>query len=184
MSLILTLDSAGTPIRWSTWEDAVTAHCKGLIAWSLGDETTYYGGKSRLSGDVSTVSVPSIIALKGNAKIKRIVPALTNKALFGRDLNLCGYCGNEFHPIKLTRDHILATSRGGKNAWGNVVTACKKCNNHKDDKTLEEAGMSLLYVPYVPCRNEALILKNRSVLADQMDYLRAHLPKHSRLLNG
>lgn len=182
MSLILTLDNTGAPVRWSTWEEAVTAQHKGLIAWSMGDSTTHYGGKSRMTGEISKVAVPSIIAMRGTVRIKRVIPALTNRALFGRDLHVCAYCGNEFHPQKLTRDHILATSREGKNVWSNVVTACKRCNNKKDDMTLEEAGMSLLYVPYVPCRNEALILKNRSVLADQMDYLRAHLPKHSRLL--
>jgi hypothetical protein len=35
--------------------------------------------------------------------------------------------------------------------------------------------------PYLPCRNEAFLLANRKVLADQYEYLAARLPKHSRL---
>ena len=46
----------------------------------------------------------------------------------------------------------------------------------------DEARMPLLYVPYVPCRFEHFILSERRILADQMEYLAARLPKHSRAL--
>jgi hypothetical protein len=42
--------------------------------------------------------------------------------------------------------------------------------------------MELIYVPYVPCHYENLILQSRTILADQMDYLMAGLPKNSRVL--
>jgi hypothetical protein len=41
--------------------------------------------------------------------------------------------------------------------------------------------MPLLYLPYVPNRHEHMILQNRRILADQMEYLMARVPKHSRL---
>ena len=41
--------------------------------------------------------------------------------------------------------------------------------------------MELVYVPYVPDRNEALLLQNRNILARQMEFLNDYLPKHSRL---
>jgi hypothetical protein len=41
--------------------------------------------------------------------------------------------------------------------------------------------MSLLYVPYAPSRHEHFILRNRRILADQMEYLLAGVPKSSRL---
>jgi 5-methylcytosine-specific restriction endonuclease McrA len=63
----------------------------------------------------------------------------------------------------------------------NVVTACSKCNQKKDDKTLLEAGLQLLYVPYVPTRAEYLILENRNILADQMDFLLSFVPDNSRI---
>jgi hypothetical protein len=44
----------------------------------------------------------------------------------------------------------------------------------------EEAHMPLLYVPYAVCRNEGFILSNRRILADQMTFLQASLPKYSR----
>jgi hypothetical protein len=41
--------------------------------------------------------------------------------------------------------------------------------------------MPLLYLPYVPNRYEHLILQNRRILQDQMEYLMAKVPRHSRL---
>jgi 5-methylcytosine-specific restriction endonuclease McrA len=180
-NLILTLDSTGAPHRWSTWEEGVVYKVKNLIAWSIGDETIFRGGKSRMTGEISTVAVPSIVAIRNLAKVKNRQAALTNRNLFGRDRYICAFCGEEVGNHNATRDHIVPVSRGGKNIWTNCITACKRCNNLKDDKTLEEAGMELLYVPYVPDRAEALILANRNILADQHEFLVSHLPKHSRL---
>jgi len=41
--------------------------------------------------------------------------------------------------------------------------------------------MPLLYAPYVPSIWEDFILRNRRILADQMEFLRMHVPKTSRL---
>jgi hypothetical protein len=62
-----------------------------------------------------------------------------------------------------------------------VVTACKKCNTKKNNHTLDEVGMKLVYVPYTPVHHEHMIFKNRRILADQMEYLLAGVPKHSRI---
>jgi hypothetical protein len=64
----------------------------------------------------------------------------------------------------------------------NVVTACRSCNERKSDRTPEGAGMELVYLPYVPNRAEYLILTNRRILADQMEFLRQHVASHSRLV--
>ena len=45
----------------------------------------------------------------------------------------------------------------------------------------EQARMPLLYVPYVPSQHEAFILRNRRILADQMEFLMAGVPAGSRL---
>ncbi len=43
----------------------------------------------------------------------------------------CHYCGRSFPPKDLTMDHIVPLARGGKSSKGNVVPACKECNNKK-----------------------------------------------------
>jgi hypothetical protein len=47
--------------------------------------------------------------------------------------------------------------------------------------TLEQSGMTLLAVPFIPSRIEYLILRGRTILADQMDFLLSHVPKSSRI---
>lgn len=181
-SMVLALDASGHPNRWINFEAAITAICKDQVSWHLGSEKVYYGGNSRLTGEVSSVSVPSIMAIKGAYHTKRRIPPLTNRNLFGRDRNTCGYCEDVTPYDKLTRDHIVPVSKGGLNVWSNCISSCKSCNCSKDDKLLSQWGKDILFVPYVPDRTEALILANRKILFDQMDFLKSHLPKHSRLL--
>jgi 5-methylcytosine-specific restriction endonuclease McrA len=181
MHQILTLDTHGQPKKWSSLEDAVTFKVKGMVNWEIGDEVKLHGGFQRTTGQRSIVEVGSIISLKGASKHARLVPNLNNKNLFRRDLNICAYCGHLTHDSNLTRDHILPTSRGGKNTWTNCVSACRRCNLNKSDKTPEEAGLKLLYVPYTPSRAEELILMNRKILADQMEFLLGFIPETSRV---
>jgi 5-methylcytosine-specific restriction enzyme A len=44
---------------------------------------------------------------------------------------ICAYCGKQFPPKELTLDHIVPVARGGRSTKGNVVPACKPCNNQK-----------------------------------------------------
>ena len=62
-----------------------------------------------------------------------------------------------------------------------MVTACRSCNQRKGNRTPEQAGMPLLYLPYRPNRWEGMILRNRRILADQMEFLLAGVPTTSRL---
>jgi 5-methylcytosine-specific restriction endonuclease McrA len=43
----------------------------------------------------------------------------------------CHYCGRKFKPTELTMDHLVPIVRGGRSVHGNVVPACKECNNKK-----------------------------------------------------
>jgi 5-methylcytosine-specific restriction endonuclease McrA len=105
---------------------------------------------------------------------------LTKHRLFVRDRHVCAYCGTYFVEGELTVEHIQPVSRGGRHDWTNVVTACRSCNTRKGNRRPEEANMPLLYVPYAVSRSEGFILSNRRILADQMAFLQATLPRHSR----
>lgn len=185
MAIILALDIAGTPKQWITVREAVTYHATDSVAWSLGPPVAvYHGGIQRRSGNQSKITTSSIIAITGSQfdvhRYSRV--QLNNRTLFGRDRNMCAYCGRHFTSYHdLSRDHIMPRSRGGTNTWMNCVTACRSCNGYKGDRTLDEANMELLYLPYTPCHSENMILQNRNILHDQMEYLQATLPKYSRI---
>ena len=186
LPLVLQLDQAGNPQCWINYEKAAYYYTKDQVAWTpQATDFTLHGGMNRM-GTQSTLTMETIIAVKGKVTGRQIdimnkVP-LTNRTLFRRDRHLCAYCGQEYSPSDLSRDHIVPTSKEGKNIWMNVVTACYYCNKLKDNRTPEEAHMPLLYVPYVPQRAEYLILQNRRILYDQMEFLLARVGKDSRLL--
>lgn len=183
--LILAVDVTGAPRGWITWQDAVACKASGRVEREMGEYLfTFRGGRSRLTGLRSELTISSILALHGRNPRGWApkAPGLTNPLLFQRDRNLCCYCGAQKRPEQLTRDHIVPLSRGGQDHWRNVVTACKPCNQKKGANSPERAGMEMLYVPYSPSLYEALILRNRRILADQMDFLVSLLPKNSRLV--
>ena len=181
---VLSLDSTGRILDWISWQDAACLYVRGAVAWTLGETClTLHGGLNRLTGRQSLLQLHPIVASSGHARPGAIdpAPALSNASLFARDRMLCLYCGNAFTRAELTRDHVVPVSRGGRDTWMNVVTACWSCNVKKGNRTPQQAGMPLLAVPYRPSWVEHLILSNRNILADQMAFLKAHLPKRSKL---
>lgn len=180
---VLSLDVSGIPRSWITLEQSVMYYAKGQVAWEQGSPLMTFNGGVKKDGTRSSIETNSIIAIKTSKfsgyKVSKIL--LTNKILFGRDCHMCAYCGNTFGHKELSRDHIIPKSKGGENSWMNTVTACVDCNTKKGSRTPEKAGMQLLYAPYVPSHHENLILMNRRVLADQMEFLKHGLPKHSRV---
>jgi 5-methylcytosine-specific restriction endonuclease McrA len=180
---VLRLDASGQPLEWLHWQDAVTAYALGRIRWTYGEPVMQIrGGISATSRVQSVVDVHGVIAYgRRESRAHAPIPPLTNRALFRRDGNLCLYCGRSCRDRELTRDHILPLSRGGLDAWSNVVAACRACNSLKGGYLLADSGMELLAVPYVPNRAEYLALINsRRILADQMQFLAAGFSKNWR----
>lgn len=93
---------------------------------------------------------PSIIRLIRCNRLPQFEVCLSRQNLRARDRYRCQYCGIPMKHMKMTLDHILPKSRGGKTTWDNVVLACVKCNQQKGNKTLEEAHMTLLKAPTKP----------------------------------
>jgi 5-methylcytosine-specific restriction endonuclease McrA len=186
--LILRLDVAGAPVTWIPWQDAVCLYSRNMVAWTAGASVfNIKGGINRLSGLRSCIDINSIIAIKRSASHKhpkRNIPPLTNRELFLRDAHLCMYCGGQYKESSLTRDHVIPMSRGGRDRWSNVVTACRHCNTSKGNKTPEEARMPLLAVPYVPNWAEYLALSNRKILSDQMEFLKAQFSNRPMPFTG
>ncbi len=180
---VLRTDVAGMPLEWINYQEAVRLYYDERVAYTCG--TPLYkvrGGVNAKTRQRSVIEINSIIATFGtNRGGPDHVPPLNNPTLFRRDQQLCLYCGERFRFSELSRDHITPISRGGEDGWNNVVTACRRCNNHKANRTPEEAGMPLIAVPFIPTHAEYIYLKGRRILADQMEFLSAHFPRSSRL---
>lgn len=184
---VLRTDVAGMPLEWISYKDAGRLYHLEQVAYACGTAIyTLHGGINASTGNRSFIEVNSIIATHGDGpgmcnKRYDYKPPLNNQTLFRRDGNVCMYCGHQHLKIALSRDHITPISQGGADIWENVITACRRCNNHKAGRTPSQANMQLLAIPFAPTYAEYIYLKGRKVLADQMEYLLAHFPRRSPL---
>lgn len=205
---ILVLDKNWTPHSWIGLEKAIAHEATNEVVDHLGEAIfVYHGGKNRFTDMQSMIETSSIIVVDGAPNARHYKePALTNPSLFQRDRHLCAYCGRVYRSLDLTRDHVIPQNpenpkvAKGKDVWMNVVTACKTCNSLKGNMlpgeriSAKSSGypgpqgdghMTPLYLPYIPCKAEHMIMKGRNIKADQMAFLISQITNpNSRVLHA
>ncbi len=134
---VLVLNATFVPISICSWKRAVKLVYKRKA--SVVEE-----GRAKIH---SQFILPLIVKLINYVSLPFNGMVLSRKNVYLRDNHRCQYCGKNGN---LTLDHIMPRSRGGNDRWENMVACCIRCNNLKGDRTLEEAGMRLLGVPYKP----------------------------------
>ena len=96
------------------------------------------------------IRVPTVIVAVNYAKVPKKRPKLCARTIRERDGNRCQYTGRVLRPDEGSLDHVVPRSRGGKDAWENLVWAAKEVNQRKADRLPHEAGLKLLSVPRAP----------------------------------
>ena len=142
MSQTLVLNASYEPLNITSWRRAIILMLKGK-AESLEEDNSYqiHEGKK----------LPTVIRLRYYVKVPYREVSLTRKNILLRDNNTCQYCDHKISDLSI--DHVIPRSRGGKDHWENVTTACLRCNVQKGDRTPEEANMPLKRKPYKPLSN-------------------------------
>jgi 5-methylcytosine-specific restriction endonuclease McrA len=109
-----------------------------------------------------SMRMPSIIRLLYYIRRPRQKVALTKKNILLRDDYTCQYCGRKGERT-MTVDHVIPRSKGGPSTWENLVCACIRCNNRKNDRTPEDANMHLIrkprqpkYIPWIRVKRHTL----------------------------
>ena len=150
--VVLVLNVTYEPLGVVSVERAIT-----LIV--MGEATAVQNTDTVWRSPSMEMPVPSVIVLRKMIKVdrSRTVP-LSRKALFARDGHECAFCETGRAE---TIDHVFPRSRGGKHEWTNVVSSCEACNHRKADRTPDEAGMPLRFVPFAPSRAYMLGARNR-----------------------
>jgi 5-methylcytosine-specific restriction endonuclease McrA len=136
-SPVLVLNASYEPIAICQARRALTLLVKGAAAVEESHDVLVW----------RNMRMPSVIRLSRYRKVPQKRHIVTRRNIFARDLNACQYCARVFPSSKLTLDHVLPRSRGGKDTWENLVTCCYPCNHWKADFTPEEAGMELIRMP-------------------------------------
>ncbi len=96
------------------------------------------------------IRVPTVIVAINYAKVPKKRPKLCARAIRERDGNRCQYTGRVLRPEEGSLDHVVPRSRGGKDAWENLVWSAKEVNQRKADRLPHEAGLRLLSLPHAP----------------------------------
>jgi 5-methylcytosine-specific restriction endonuclease McrA len=155
MDSVIVLNSNYEFLNVISWKKAICLICNSKI------EIIKYSNTIVKSID-REFKVPAIVRVINNIKnFYKKSPRFTRNNIYLRDKYTCQYCYKRFD--KLTIDHVIPKSKGGKNIWTNVVTCCHKCNTIKADKSLEEVGFKLLKEPKKLSIREYFILKNKNL---------------------
>lgn len=107
--------------------------------------------------------VPSVVRLGRYIRTPRRRVVLSKRNILKRDNHQCQYCGRK--DSKLTIDHIVPRTRGGKSTWENLVCACAACNNKKGEHQPEQVGLILRAKPKRP--NNVSFIRNLIGANDQ-----------------
>ena len=144
MEHALLLNATYEPIKVIHWKRAITLLFQGKV-----EVLEFYDREIR--GVAITFRLPAVLRLLRIVKIKRLHRVKFSRAnIFARDAYRCQYCGEKFESRYLTFDHVIPAVRGGRKTWGNIVTACWRCNNRKSGRTPTEARMRLIQPPVEP----------------------------------
>ena len=135
---VLVLNASYEPLNVCNWKRAVILLFKGKA------EQVEHNGKVIYA----SFHIPAVIRLRQYIKIPYKEIPLTRKNLMYRDHYTCQYCEIKSH--SLTIDHVVPRSKGGTDAWDNVVACCQKCNVKKGNRTPKEAGIDLVKHPRAP----------------------------------
>jgi 5-methylcytosine-specific restriction endonuclease McrA len=144
MSDVLVLNASYEPMHRVSWQRAITlvVQNKAVIDEVVPDKWIHYA-----SGQFPW---PKILRLVNYVKVPYQYGEVpwTKNGVLKRDKYVCIFCGKHADTV----EHLQPVSRYPELArgWMNTAAACFKCNNKKSDRTVEEAGLELLFEPSVP----------------------------------
>lgn len=131
MSSVLVLNAGYEPLHRVSYKHAIRMLVREVAVVEEAVEGESFG----------PFPLPRVLRLVRYVMLKfRTKPSKWSRTLLlKRDRGACGYCGSRAETV----DHILPRSRGGETSWLNTVAACRPCNNKKEARLPEEAGMRL-----------------------------------------
>ncbi len=133
---VLVLNASYEPINICAARRALVLVLKGVASPEEFSSILVHSARNALK-------LPTVIRLLEYRRIPHQNRALSRKNILMRDRYTCQYCLQTLPSSELTLDHVVPRSRSGETTWENLVACCHPCNNHKGNRTPEEAGMRL-----------------------------------------
>jgi len=144
----LKLDASYRPI-------GVVSSIDALVSSMMGKSRILETHNKTIRSPSVHFKLPSVIVIDRIAKHRKTFTCDKNN-VYLRDNGLCQYCGCSVEKSKVTLDHVIPKSHGGKLSWDNIVLCCRSCNQKKGNRTPLQAGMKLFKEPKVLTYHEYL----------------------------
>lgn len=138
-SSVVVLNASYEPLHTVSLKHAVRMLCREVAVIEEAEEGRNYG----------PFPFPKVLRLLKFVYVKfksRGGPRYSRNGVLKRDNYTCLYCGKHGSTV----DHVIPKSQGGISSWENSVTACRKCNEKKANRTPKQAHMKLRYQPFMP----------------------------------
>ncbi len=156
---VIVLNADYAYINAISWQKAIILLYKGIA------ETVKESSRIVSNVDKSVqFIVPKVIKL-----VNLVTKIFKNKIpyskynVFIRDEYTCQFCGVKLKKRECTIDHVVPKVKGGLSSWNNCVCACKRCNNLKGDKDMEDTPYQFKRVPKRPSVSDFIRLKSKEV---------------------
>lgn len=143
MERVLLLSSAYEPLTVIPWQRAISLLTLGKV-----EVLETYDREVRSM--YLALKMPSVVRLVNMFRKNKQRIKFSRVNVLARDRWTCQYCGDKKQTSKLTYDHVVPRSQGGKTCWENIVTACEDCNARKANRTPQQAKMRLRKLPQRP----------------------------------
>jgi len=124
-----------TPLTWDEWVNL------SIRAWDLTINSVH-----------REIRVPTVVVATNYTKmpVRMFRGKPTKEALWRRDGGIDQYTGKPLNKMDANIDHIIPSSRGGKDTWTNMVVTSKEINTRKGNRLNEEVGLKLIRKPVAP----------------------------------
>jgi len=127
-----------------------------MCSWDQWASFSPEEGDLVIRGTRGPVLVPSVIVATWEGMPKKM-PRKNRRGIGRRDKYICAYT-NVYCPKTGTQDHVIPLDQGGKSTWENLAWCDGPVNNHKANRTPEQAGLKLLRKPFKPVPMPAIVM--------------------------
>lgn len=158
---VVLLNSNYSYLNTIKWKKALTLIAKGKV------NVIKYSKKCIKTASGKLIKIPLILRLiKFIRTLYRTKVPYSKKNVMIRDGMKCVYCGAK--DVRLTIDHIIPRSMGGKSTFENTVASCKSCNVKKGNKLCSEVKMYPKTNATSPTISEFLMIKMKILGIDKI----------------
>lgn len=93
----------------------------------------------RVSDDPAIFELDETGGIKAvHRKVRYQISGVVQQKVWARDGFICRFCYRQMGEVQLTVDHFQPLELGGANDGSNYISACRKCNKRKGNKSPED----------------------------------------------